>query len=149
MKNVSASRRNQHASRVRSPDRAERSPFLGDEPAFARLRCGRLPADSLRCGNDLVEARVTAQIIPARIEAQITVGWAVRDRCDTFKLLQCAVALAGPRVNQREIGDAPIAPLSLTLWRSAGVQRPALASGIAFSFSAKPSIKSPNFQEIP
>ena len=73
MKNVSASRRNQHASRVRSPDRAERSPFLGDEPAFARLRCGRLSAGGFRCGNDLVEALITAQIIPARIELEIAV----------------------------------------------------------------------------
>jgi hypothetical protein len=52
---------------------AERSPFLGDEPAFARLRRGRLSAGSLGCGNDLVEALITAQRIPARIEAQIAV----------------------------------------------------------------------------
>ena len=73
MKNVSASRRNQHASRVRSPGRAERSPFQGDEPAFARLRRGRLPAGSFGCGYDLVEARVTAQRIPARVELEIAV----------------------------------------------------------------------------
>ncbi len=32
-----------------------------------------LSAGSLGCGNDLVEALVTAQIIPARIEAEIAV----------------------------------------------------------------------------
>jgi hypothetical protein len=47
---------------------AERSPFLGDEPAFARLRRGRLSAGSLGCGNDLVEALVTAQRIQAWME---------------------------------------------------------------------------------
>jgi len=52
---------------------AEKSPFLSDEPAFARLRRGRLSAGSLGCGNDLVEARITAQIIPARIELEIAV----------------------------------------------------------------------------
>jgi hypothetical protein len=74
MKNVSASRRcngreatarlsNQHASRVCSPDKAERSPFPGDE----------LSAGSLGSGNDFVEALVTAQRIPAGIEAEIAV----------------------------------------------------------------------------
>jgi hypothetical protein len=52
---------------------AERSVFLGDEPAFARLRRGRLSAGSLGCGNDFVEALVTAQRIPARVEAKVTV----------------------------------------------------------------------------
>jgi hypothetical protein len=42
---------------------AERSPFLGDE----------LSAGSLGCGNDLVEALITAQIIPARIDAEIAI----------------------------------------------------------------------------
>jgi hypothetical protein len=42
---------------------AERSLFLGDE----------LSAGGFGCGNDLVEARVTAQIIPARIELEIPV----------------------------------------------------------------------------
>src|SRR6266542_6243838 len=46
-------------------NRSERSPFLGEEPAFARLRRGRLSAGSFGCGNDLVETRVTAQRIPA------------------------------------------------------------------------------------
>jgi len=47
--------------------------FVGDEPAFARLRRGRLSAGSFGCGNDLVEALITAQRIPARIEAEIAV----------------------------------------------------------------------------
>jgi hypothetical protein len=42
---------------------AEGSPFLGEE----------LSAGGFGCGNDLVEARITAQIIPARIEAEIAV----------------------------------------------------------------------------
>jgi hypothetical protein len=37
--------------------------FLGDE----------LSTGSLSCGNDFVEALITAQIIPARIEAEIAV----------------------------------------------------------------------------
>jgi hypothetical protein len=47
----------------RGPAAAERSPFLSDE----------LSAGSLGCGNDLVEAFITAQIIPAWIEAEIAV----------------------------------------------------------------------------
>jgi hypothetical protein len=34
-----------------------------------------LSAGSLGCGNDLVEARIAAQRVPARIEAEIAVGW--------------------------------------------------------------------------
>jgi hypothetical protein len=52
---------------------AERSPFLGEEPAFARLRRGRLSAGSLGCGDDLVETLITAQRIPAWIELEIAV----------------------------------------------------------------------------
>jgi hypothetical protein len=36
-------------------------------------RCDELSAGSFGCGNDLVEARITAQIIPARIELEIAV----------------------------------------------------------------------------
>jgi hypothetical protein len=42
---------------------AKRSPFLGDE----------LSAGGLGCGNDLVEALIAAQRIPARIEAEIAI----------------------------------------------------------------------------
>src|SRR6266542_6010668 len=76
---------------------AERSPFLGDE----------LSAGSSGCGNDLVEALITAQRIPAGIEAEIAVCRASRDRRDNFQLLQRAVALARPRVNQRQVCDSP------------------------------------------
>jgi hypothetical protein len=55
---------------------------------FASRRRGRLSAGSFGCGDDLVEARITAQRIPARIEAQIAVGYASRDRRDSFKLLE-------------------------------------------------------------
>jgi hypothetical protein len=73
-----------------SPAAAERSPFLCDESS----------AGSFGCGNDLVEALVTAQSIPARIETEIAVCAAVRDRCDNFELLErdvpCARALRFP-----------------------------------------------------
>jgi hypothetical protein len=55
-----------------------RSPFLSDE----------LSAGGLGCGNDLVEAFIPAQIMPARIEAEIAVRRAVRDCCDNFELLE-------------------------------------------------------------
>jgi len=62
---------------------------LNAKPAFARLRRGRLFAGSSGCGNDFVEARITAQRIPARIKAQIALGWASRswDRRDNFESL--------------------------------------------------------------
>jgi hypothetical protein len=53
---------------------AEQSPFLCDE----------LSAGSPGCGNDLVEALITAQRIPARIEAEITICQASRDFRDNF-----------------------------------------------------------------
>jgi hypothetical protein len=55
-------------ARVKAATRG--SPFLGDE----------LSAGSLGCGDDLLEALITAQRIPARIEAEIAVCWASRDR---------------------------------------------------------------------
>jgi hypothetical protein len=74
-------------------NRSERSTFLGDE----------LSAGSFGCGDDFVEARITAQIIPARIQEEIAVIRSTRDRCDNFELLERALALAGPRVNQRQV----------------------------------------------
>src|SRR4029450_5777785 len=65
-----------------------------------------LSASGFGCGNDLVEARVTAQRIPAGIEAQIAVGWGSPWHLrDNFELLQRTVALGRPRVNQRQVGD--------------------------------------------
>jgi hypothetical protein len=75
--------------------RPERSCSLG----------GGLSARSLGCGNDFVEARVTAQIIPARIEAEVAVCRAGRNRRDRFKLIERFAALACPRVNQCQIGS--------------------------------------------
>jgi hypothetical protein len=43
-------------------------------------------AGSFSCGNDLVEARIAAQIIPAWIEAEVAVCWARRDLRDNFPL---------------------------------------------------------------
>jgi hypothetical protein len=45
-----------------------------------------LSAGSFSCGNDLGEALVTAQRIPARIEAEIAVLWASRDLRHNFAL---------------------------------------------------------------
>jgi len=61
---------------------------LNAKPAFARLRRGRLSGGRFGCGNDLVEAFVTAQRIPARIEAEIAVGWASWDLRDNFESLE-------------------------------------------------------------
>jgi hypothetical protein len=65
LRKASASRRSQHASRVCSPEstRRYRSSFLRDD----------LSAGSFGCGNDFLEALITAQTIPAQIEAQIAV----------------------------------------------------------------------------
>jgi hypothetical protein len=87
--------------------RSTRSPFLGDE----------LSAGSLGRGNDLVEALISAQRIPARIEAEIAVCHASgvchgsRDFCDNFELFERAVPLASPRVNQRQIGNGERTPI--------------------------------------
>src|SRR5439155_9935654 len=59
-------------------------------------------AGSLGCGNDFVEALVTAQIITAWIEAEIAMrrrrSFSGKRR-NFFELLERAAALAGPRVN--------------------------------------------------
>ena len=52
---------------------------------------GELFAGSFGCGNDFVEALITAQRIPARIALEIAVGWAGWDFCDNFELLERAV----------------------------------------------------------
>jgi len=56
-------------------------------------------------GDDVVEALITAQIIPAWIKLEIAVGWTGRDRRDNFELLERAVALTRLRVNQRQVDD--------------------------------------------
>ena len=55
-----------------------------------------LLAGSPGSGDDLIEARIAAQIIPTRIESELAVRRAVRDRRDFFELLERAVAFAGP-----------------------------------------------------
>jgi len=56
------------------------------------VQCGiESSAGGFGCGNDLVEALITSQIIPARIEAQIAAGWASRDLRDNFELLERGV----------------------------------------------------------
>ena len=56
-----------------------------------------LLAGGLGCGDNFVEARITAQIIPARIQEEIAVSRhsLSGNRCDDFKLFERAVALAG------------------------------------------------------
>jgi len=66
----------------RQSTRRYRSSFLRDE----------LSAGSLGCGNDLVEALITAQRIPARIKAEIAVSRTSRELRDNFEFLQRAVA---------------------------------------------------------
>jgi hypothetical protein len=72
-----------------------------------KLDCSvKLSAGSLGCGNDLVEAFITAQRIPARIEAEIAICRPQSgNRCDNFELLERSVLLACPRVNQRQVGS--------------------------------------------
>ena len=48
----------------------------------------------LGCGDDFVEPRITAQIIPARIQKEIAVGDTIWNFCDNFKLLEGLIALA-------------------------------------------------------
>jgi hypothetical protein len=66
-----------------------------------------LSASRLGCSNDFSEALITAQRIPARIEAEIAVcrRRVSRDRRDNFELLERAVALARPRVNEGQVRD--------------------------------------------
>ena len=61
---------------------------------------GELFAGSLGCGNNLIEALIAAQIIPAGIEAEIAVCrhsiFDSGNRRDNLELLERAVALAVP-----------------------------------------------------
>ena len=60
-----------------------------------------------------------------------------RDRRDDFELLKRAVTLAGPRVNQREVGDLSRTPCeSLAIGMSSTARR---ASRIASSFRPSPA----------
>jgi len=113
---------------------AKRSPFLGDE----------LSAGTFGCGDDLVEALVTAQIIPARIEAEIAVCWGTpRHLRHNFQLLQRAVALARPRVNQRQVRDISRTPERVLGNRHEIDRAKCLADGVFFS-----AIKSHNLREV-
>src|SRR5437763_13462134 len=119
--------------------RAERSPFLGDE----------LSAGSLGRGDDLVEARIAAQIVPAWIQEEIAVcrhfgiSW---DRRNFFELLERAVGLACPRVNQRQIGN-PVWTVERVLGNRLELDR-ALCLTDRFFFSAKASVKYRNLREV-
>jgi hypothetical protein len=105
-----------------------------------------LSAGSLGFGNDLVEALITAQRIPPRIEAEIAVLRAVRDCRDNFELLERSVALAGPRVNQRQTGN-PGWTVERVLGNRLELDRPpCLADRLLFS--TKPSVKFRNVGEV-
>ena len=106
----------------------------------------QLSARTLGCGNDLVEALITAQIIPARIEAEIAVCRAGRDRRDNFELLERAIALAGPRVNQRQVGDE-LRPFDRVLGNRHELDRAKCLADRVF-FSAKPGIKVRGLREV-
>jgi hypothetical protein len=63
-------------------------------------------AGSLGRGDDFVEAWVTAEIVPAWIETKIAVRRRIAGkRCDCLELLERTVALTGPCVYQRQIGN--------------------------------------------
>src|SRR5207249_493279 len=109
-----------------------------------------LSAGGFGCGNDLVEAFVTAQRIPARIEKEIAVCDCImpdsRKGRDFFELLERAVVLAGPRVNQRQIGNQ-----RWTVERVLGNRHefdclPCLADRLFFA--SKPSVKFCNVREV-
>src|SRR5882724_13497511 len=69
----------------------------------------RLSAGSFGCSNDLVKALISSQIIPARIEAEIAVCDCIMFMCrkgrNFLQLLERAINLARPGVNQRQIGN--------------------------------------------
>ena len=54
--------------------------------------------------DDFLEARITAQRIPPRIETKIAIGWAGRYFRDDFELFNRSLVLAGPRENQGKVG---------------------------------------------
>jgi hypothetical protein len=110
------------------------------------VRPGELSAGSFGCGNDFVEARVTAQIIPARIETEIAVGRTARNRRDNFELLQRTVALACPRVDQRQIGN-PGWSVERILGNRLKIDRAKCLADRLF-FSAKPRIKFRNVRKV-
>ena len=102
----------------------------------------KLFAGSLGCGNDLVKTRVIAQIIPARIQEEIAVCWRSERSWDCrnfFELLERAVALACPCVNQRQIGN-PLWTVEGVLSNRLELDRAARLAD-SFLFSAKPGVK--------
>src|SRR5205823_14583435 len=115
--------------------------------SFGTVRGGdELSAGSLGCGNDLVEALIPAQIIPARIQAEIAVCRASGDRRDNFELIEGAVALAGPRVNQRQVGNVDRTEVRVLGNRQKIDRLPCLAD--RFVFSAKTSISFRNARKV-
>src|SRR5207249_6952496 len=109
-----------------------------------------LSAGGFGCGNDLVEAFVTAQRIPARIEKEIAVCDCImpdsRKGRDFFELLERAVVLAGPRVNQRQIGNQRWTVERVLGNRHEFDRLPCLADRLFFA--SKSSIKFCNAREV-
>src|SRR5215471_8407369 len=108
-----------------------------------------LSAGSLGCGDDFVEARITAQIIPARIQEEIAVSRCQRVSWDCrnfFELLESAVALACPCVNQRQNRN-----VTGTIERVLGNRHEfdrVLCLADRLFFSAKPGLKCRNFRQV-
>jgi hypothetical protein len=78
--------------------------------AAAELLGDELSAGSLGCGDDLVEALITAQRIPARIEAEIAVCRSSWDRHDNFELLAKLLVRRFRRGRRNEFLEARIIP---------------------------------------
>src|SRR5262249_23072215 len=104
---------------------------------------------SLSCGDDFVEALITAQIIPARIQEEIAVCRCQRvswDYRNFFELLEGAVALACPCVNQCQNRNVT-GTIERVLGNRQEIDRvQCLADRLCFS--AKPGIKCRNFRQV-
>ena len=68
----------------------------------------QLSARTLGCANDLVEALYHRAKNPSTIEAVIAVYRARWDLRGNFEFLERAVALAGPHVNQLQVGNGEL-----------------------------------------
>src|SRR5207245_8806658 len=95
----------------------------------------------------LMKRPITARIIPARIQEEIAVCRAISGKGrDNFELLERAVALAGPRVNQRQIANVT-RTVDRVLGNGHELDRAACLAD-RFFFSAKPSIEARDLREV-
>src|SRR5205823_13948805 len=100
-------------------------------------------------GYNFVEARIPAQVIPARIQEEIAIDrrsgrpW---ERRKLIELLERAIALAGPRVNERQIGNH-IWTVERVLGNRQELDR-ALCFANRLFFPVKPGIKLRDFSVV-